>query len=742
MVTKVVMVVWPLADLSTILLLPAPQTATDNLTSSSNATITPVVISVPNVTLTANVTSAFDDTSSLLTNDITRTLLDLKVLGAVRSCLWGLWVSVLFASQKGETRMRNVVFYVILMAMLMTWMYNSAKVLLFSERSEVLNDWCHKASLAWTGMACIVTSGLLLWSRHVQDVKHAGSKDKGSLLIPMYTGQLIDSLLVTPPLHSTGHTVLRLTLVAACRLVCTWLHKWMFSMYVARITLRLRYQFFASVMAQAVPFFDEHDTGELVSRLLTDVAVIGDSLSPSLELCLRDIFCAAGAMVLTVRTSWQLSLLTLTFLPAFVAVSFFYGVVMKWIGTSSQEMMADIGDKAKEAMANVRTVRSFAMETHEVSRLHVLLARLYGNGWLETWVHSSFQSLSMLVYSALELCSLVYGCHIVQRHFLSGGDLVTVIIYLSLINSNVQEINSMYACLLKGLGASQVVFQHISTAPPSDPSGEGAVSKDRFQGEIEFRDVCFTYLSRPQQPVLNNMSFKVARGEVVALVGPSGGGKSTCMSLLQNFYRPSSGQVLLDGVPVHRYRHRCLHSQMALVGQEPALFSCSIRDNICYGLEACAEERLTYAARQANAHDFICRMADGYDTTAGENGFQLSGGQKQRVAIARALVRQPAVLLLDEATSALDSQSEALVQEALFRSARGRTVLIIAHRLSTVQQADRVLVIHRGHVVEEGTPSDLLARGGLFTSLAEKQLLRTTTPGDSGLLLLPPRTSK
>nr|KAG5707614.1 hypothetical protein BaRGS_030996 [Batillaria attramentaria] len=285
--------------------------------------------------------------------------------------------------------------------------------------------------------------------------------------------------------------------------------------------------------------------------------------------------------------------------------------------------MAVLGEMAEENFSNIRTVRSFATEEDEVQRFKGQVDNLYYYGKAEAWTHSSFQSLAWLFRVTLRLVVLFYGGHLVRIQVLSGGDLVTIVLYLEQINLSIVK-----------------------------------------------------------------MSFRVSSGEVVALVGPSGGGKSTCVSLLQNFYRPSSGHVMLDGIPVHHYTHKTLHSK-------------------------------------ANAHDFICAMRDGYSTCAGEKGLQLSGGQKQRVAIARALVRDPAVLILDEATSALDSQSEAKVQEALSNSRQGRTVLVIAHRLSTVEAADRVLVVDKGRVAEDGPPSYLLALGGLYSALVRKQLIAT-----------------
>ncbi|KAK7498459.1 hypothetical protein BaRGS_00010413, partial [Batillaria attramentaria] len=439
------------------------------------------------------------------------------------------------------------------------------------------------------------------------------------------------------------------------RIVSTWLRMHLFVMYTSRLTARIRRTFFASVMRKDIAFFDTVETGDLVSRLMTDTAVLGDSLSPNLDQFLRGVFTAVGVLCFMLQTSWRLTVLAVMCIPAFLIVSYIYGIVMKNLGTSSQSIMATMGEMAEENFSNIRTVRSFAMEEDEVERFAQKVTRLFANGRRESFIHSTFDSLTLLFRASLQVCTLLYGGHLVQQGILSGGDLVTVVLYLERINLCMQVINAVYGGMMKGVGSSQTVFQYLDCQPRSP----GSMSKDAFQGEIEFRDVTFAYASRPEQTVLNKMSFRVNPGEVVALVGPSGGGKSTCVSLLQNFYRPSSGHVMLDGIPVHQYTHEALHSKMALVGQEPVLFSKSIRENITYGLHACADADVISASVRANAHEFIVATPAGYETCAGEKGLQLSGGQKQRVAIARALVRDPAVLILDEATSALDSQSEA-----------------------------------------------------------------------------------
>ncbi|KAK7466539.1 hypothetical protein BaRGS_00037361 [Batillaria attramentaria] len=491
----------------------------------------------------------------------------------------------------------------------------------------------------------------------------------------------------------------------------------------ARLTARIRNTFFAVVMKQDLEFFCEYQTGDLVSRLMTATGQVGMGLSPNLDQFLRGLFTTIGVMLMMVETSWRMCMLPVILLPALVGVSRAYGIMSRSIGASSQQQMGDMSDLAEEKFSSMVTVRSFAMEDHEITRFARLVHGLYDNG-KERGLHA--RDVPGLGLATLLVCTIVYGGHLIEGGLLTGGDLVTVVLYLNQISSSIQIMNAVYSGIMKGVGCSQLVFEPLCRLKQGK-STLGSVIAENVRGEIEFRDVTFSFTNRPHVKVLNEVSFRVAPGEMVALVGPSGGGKSTCMALLQNFYQPRAGHVTLDGIPV------------ALVDQEPALFACSVRDNIRYGFSGGSDTDVISAARQAHAHDFVCAFPDGYETSCGERGLQMSGGQKQRLAIARALIRRPKVLILDETTSALDCQTEAQVQ-ATVNSLRGQcTVLWIAHHLNTVHIADRVLVLDKGRLVEQGTPSDLLARGGLFADLVRQQLGNVPGTGTNTMMSLPSR---
>lgn len=327
---------------------------------------------------------------------------------------------------------------------------------------------------------------------------------------------------------------------------------------------------------------------------------------------------------------------------------------------------------------------------------------------------------------------LFYGGSLVLDGVMSAGALVSFMLYQQSLSASFQSLGDVFSALSAAVGAADKVVELINKKPAFEE--RGSEEPDTFVGHLELRDVSFSYPARPSSMVLNNFNLTVQPGEVVALVGPSGGGKSSIVKLLERQYLPSSGAVLVDGRDLGSYQPGWLKRKMALVSQEPVLYARSIKRNIIYGMETedgvpesevPTQNEIEEAARLANAHDFICALPEQYDTECGERGVQLSGGQKQRLAIARALVRKPSVLLLDEATSALDADSEAVVQEALDRTMVGRTVLVIAHRLSTVQGADRIVVIKKGTVVEMGTHEDLLERQGAYALLVKRQMTRS-----------------
>uniref|UniRef100_A0A915NWC9 Uncharacterized protein n=1 Tax=Meloidogyne floridensis TaxID=298350 RepID=A0A915NWC9_9BILA len=378
-----------------------------------------------------------------------------------------------------------------------------------------------------------------------------------------------------------------------------------------------------------------------------------------------------------------------------------------FLSERAQEAIAHSNDVAEEVISTMRTVRSFACEDYEAERFYDKLTNTLGVTKRKSFAYVIFLWVSELFQTIINVSVLWYGGHLVLSGQLTKDLLVSFLLYQMQLADNIRQLGEVWTGLMQSVGASRKVFEYIDRKPEIYTSGD--CMPERLEGKIEFQGVHFAYPTRPDNEVLRGLSFSVEPGEVVALVGPSGSGKSSCIALLENFYSPNGGKVLIDGIPVCDYEHHYIHEKIALVGQEPVLFARSISENVAYGLDKCTTVDVVEAAKMANAHSFIIQTREQYQTNVGEKGSQMRG-QKQRIAIARAIVRKPAILLLDEATSALDTESEHLVQEAIYKNMKGRSVILIAHRLSTVEKADKIVVIIKG-------------QEGIYRSLVQRQMI-------------------
>ncbi|XP_027430386.2 mitochondrial potassium channel ATP-binding subunit isoform X3 [Zalophus californianus] len=507
--------------------------------------------------------------------------------------------------------------------------------------------------------------------------------------IPLLLGQLVEIVAkytrdhVGSFLTESRHLSTYLLILYGVQGLLTFGYLVLLSRIGERMAVDMRRALFSNLLQQDIAFFDAKKTGQLVSRLTTDVQEFKSS----------------------------------------------FKLVISQLSRQCQEQVARATGVADEALGNIRTVRAFAMEHREEERYGAELeesrckAEELGRGI------ALFQGLSNIAFNCMVLGTLFIGGSLVAGQQLTGGDLMSFLVASQTVQRSMANLSVLFGQVVRGLSAGARVFEYMTLSPCIPLSGGCCVPREHLRGAITFHNVSFSYPCRPGFPVLRDFTLTLPPGKIVALVGQSGGGKTTVASLLERFYDPTAGVVTLDGRDLRTLDPSWLRGQViGFISQEPVLFGTTIMENIRFGKLGATDEEVYAAAREASAHEFITSFPEGYNTLVGERGATLSGGQKQRLAIARALIKQPAVLILDEATSALDSESERVVQEALDRASAGRTVLVIAHRLSTVRGAHHIVVMAHGQVCEVGTHEELLKKGGLYAELIRRQALDAPAP--------------
>lgn len=489
-----------------------------------------------------------------------------------------------------------------------------------------------------------------------------------------------------------------------------------------RIVSRLRSKLFRRTFVQDAEFFDANRVGDLISRLSSDTIIVGKSITQNLSDGLRAAVSGAAGFSLMAYVSLKLTSILALLLPPVALGAFLYGRAIRNLSRKIQKNLGTLTKIAEERLGNVKTSQSFAAEIQEVQRYNNQVRRIFSLGKKESLISATFFSSTGLMGNMTILALLYVGGGMVQSGSISIGELTSFLMYTAYAGSSMFGLSSFYSELMKGVGAASRLFELQDRQPKISPTRGTKVTSAR--GPIRFENVSFSYPTRPAVTIFKDLDFEIPQGSNVAIVGPSGGGKSTIASLLLRFYEPNKGRILIDGKDISEMNAKSLRRRIGIVAQEPVLFSGTIAENIAYGRPDATRSEIIAAARKANCQ-FISDFPDGLDTHVGPRGAQLSGGQKQRIAIARALIKDPDILILDEATSALDAESETLVNSALASLLRGNlTTISIAHRLSTIKRSDSIIVLGPdGKVAEQGTYEELSSRpDGAFTRLMEWQM--------------------
>ncbi|KAF8381536.1 hypothetical protein PRIPAC_70678 [Pristionchus pacificus] len=535
-----------------------------------------------------------------------------------------------------------------------------------------------------------------------------------NVFMPHYSSLVMNGITSLRDGVDIYHTIQMLALLTFMSMVLSGLKSGCFYYLTSLIVSKMRKDLFNSVINQEIAFFDKYKSGEIVSRLTSDVDQISYRISHALGDSLKCALSLAGKILFMSAISWRLALINFIAFPIIIYVTKIYGDFYDKMGDQESQATADAHQVAEEFISTVRTVRSCAAEKKASKKFSDAIEHAKKVARKEALAVIGLHFSYDLYYNCIYVIVLVYGAKLVAAGSLEAAALVTFMMYQQQIGDHIVDLNYDIPQFMGTLGKSRKFCKFLVRQPKIKTDGE---KEQAVKGELKLDNVGFKYPNRQLNQVLKDLSLHIHPGQTLALVGPSGGGKSTIVSLLERFYDPEEGEITLDGLPLNEYNHEYYHKKIALVAQEPILYDCSVRENIGFGCNA-TEEEIIEAAKTANAHNFVMGLEKGYETSCGEKGTQMSGGQKQRIAIARALVRDPSILILDEATSALDNQSEQIVQEAMLKCAVNRTVIVIAHRLSTIEKADRIAVIDKGRVVQLGTHRELLVdTEGLYYTL-------------------------
>ncbi|MGB1987962.1 MAG: ABC transporter ATP-binding protein [Flavobacteriales bacterium] len=538
-----------------------------------------------------------------------------------------------------------------------------------------------------------------------------------SLIFPALMGNLVDSA-SDKLVNNINQIAIALLVLFALQAIFSYFRIVLFVNVTEKTLAVIRQETYAHLIKLPMNFFSKRRVGELNSRIASDISLLQETFTTDLAEFLRQVLIIIGGIVFLSLTSVKLTLFMLAIIPAMMLAAVFFGRYIKRFSKQVQEKVAESNTIIEETLQGISNVKAFTNEFFEIGRYTKKTNEVMQIAKKGGRYRGAFASFIIFCLFGSIVAVIWYGVLMINSNELSIGELFTFILYSVFIGASVGGMADIYAKLQKAIGATEHLMDILEEEKEEIHS---TFSADAVNGHIKFHNLSFAYPSRPDVQVLNNLNFEVQQGHNIALVGPSGAGKTTLASILFGFYKIEDGQISIDGKNIEEYDLHFLRKQIAIVPQDIILFGGSIKENIAYGKLDASEQEIEEAAKKANALNFINDFPEKMETLVGERGIQLSGGQRQRIAIARALLKNPSILILDEATSALDSESEKLVQEAMDVLMKGRTSIVIAHRLSTIKNADCILVLENGQIIEQGTHQELQKNEGLYKQLSDMQ---------------------
>jgi len=543
-----------------------------------------------------------------------------------------------------------------------------------------------------------------------------------SLAFPKLLGELVNAGNMATMKYHMNEIALLLLVILFIQSTFSYFRIVLFNNVTEKTLAYLRQDTYNHLIKLPLTFFDQRRVGELNSRISSDIILLQETLTTTLAEFIRQIIIIVGGIILLTYTSPKLTLFMLAVLPVIMILARVFGKFIRKFSKIVQAKVAESNIIVEETLQGIQSVKSYTNEYFEISRYKSKTEEIAQIGMQSGKYRGAFSAFIVFGLFGALVAVIWRGSALMANGEMMAGDLFSFIIYSAFVGGTIGGLASVYSSLQKFIGATEDLFG-IFNEPEEDIKDVATLQpEDVIKGEIEFKNLTFAYPSRPNENVLQDMNVKIAVNQMIALVGASGAGKSTIASLLLRLHDPISGEILFDGKDSKQYSISALRNQIALVPQDIFLFGGTIRENIAYGKTNATDEEIIEAAQKANAMEFISRFPEKLDTVVGERGTQLSGGQRQRIAIARAVLKDPKILILDEATSSLDSESERLVQDALEKLMKGRTSVIIAHRLSTVRKADQIIVLDHGQLMEKGTHEELVQLpNGIYRNLSDLQ---------------------